>query len=123
LCCYLGIAIITSSEHMFGESMMYGLMGKICSQDGQREVLLGHLLQAAGQLSDLEECYLYVVSRAQNDPNAIWVTEVWRSQEDHHESLKHEAIQALIAVARPLIAEMTDRTEFEPVGGKGLSAP
>lgn len=101
---------------------MYGLMGKIHAQDGQREVLLEQLLQAAEQLSALEGCYLYIVSRAQDDANVIWVMEVWRSQEDHHESLKHEAIQSLIAVARPLIADMSNRTEFEPVGGKGLPA-
>lgn len=99
---------------------MYGLMGKFHAQEGQREALLAHLLQAAEQLSALEGCYLYVVSRAKDDANGIWVTEVWRDPSDHQASLQHEAIQTLISVARPLIANMTDRTEFEPVGGKGL---
>ncbi|MBL8165082.1 MAG: antibiotic biosynthesis monooxygenase [Anaerolineae bacterium] len=101
---------------------MYGLMGKIRAQDGQRESLLAHLLEAARLLNDLETCYLYVVSRATDDPEGIWVTEVWRSQADHQASLTHEAIRSLIAVARPLIAGMSDRTEFAPAGGKGLPA-
>jgi quinol monooxygenase YgiN len=101
---------------------MYGLMGKIRAQEGQREALLEHLLQAARLLSTLEACYLYVVSRAPDDPHGIWVTEVWHNQADHQASLTHEAIRSLITVARPLIAGMSDRTEFEPVGGKGLPA-
>ena len=101
---------------------MYGLMGKIRAHKGQGEALLELLLRAADQLSDLEGCYLYIVSRVQDDTDAVWVTEVWRNQEDHRASLKHAAIQALIASARPLIADMTDRMEFLPVGGKGLPA-
>jgi quinol monooxygenase YgiN len=99
---------------------MYGLMGRIRAHEGQGSLLLEHLLRAADQLSGLEGCYLYVVSRATDDENSVWVTEVWRNQAEHQASLQHKAIQALIASARPLIESMSDRTEFLPVGGKGL---
>jgi hypothetical protein len=36
------------------------------------------------------------------------------------DALDNEATKALIARARPLIAGFSDRTEFEPVGGKGV---
>ena len=99
---------------------MYGLHGKIRATPDQREALLGHLLDAARLLADLDGCHLYLVSRAIDDPDGIWVTEVWRSQADHQVSLAHDAIKNLIAVARPLIAGMSDRSEFAPAGGKGL---
>ncbi len=99
---------------------MYGLFGKMRAQPGQREALLAHLLRAASQLDDLAGCYLYVISSDPDDPDGIWVNEVWRSQADHQASLQHAAIQALIAEARPLIAEMPVRIETTPVGGKGL---
>jgi quinol monooxygenase YgiN len=98
---------------------MYGLHGKITTHAGQRDTLLAALLNAARLLGDLDGCYAYIVSRADDD-NSIWVTEVWHSREDHQASLSHEAIRALIAEARPLIAGMSDRSEFEPVGGKGV---
>ncbi|HYO87745.1 MAG TPA: putative quinol monooxygenase [Candidatus Limnocylindrales bacterium] len=101
---------------------MYGLTGKFTAQPGEREALLGHLLAAASQLRAYEGCLIYIVSRATDDPNGIWVTEVWRSRDDHQGSLALKSTQALIAAARPLIAGMSDRTEFEPVGGKGLPA-
>jgi quinol monooxygenase YgiN len=101
---------------------MYGLMGKFTAQPGERETLLGHLQQAARDLQDFDACLVYIVSRATDDEDGIWVTEVWRSQDDHRASLDLEATQALIAIARPLIAGISDRTEFEPVSGKGLPA-
>jgi quinol monooxygenase YgiN len=101
---------------------MFGLMGRINAHDGQGDLLLEHLLRAAHALSELEGCYLYVVSRSTDSANGVWVTEVWRSQADHQASLRHEAIRTLIASARPLIASMTDRIEFLPAGGKGLPA-
>ena len=99
---------------------MYGLSGKFSAQPGQREALLGHLLEAADGLRAVEGCLLYVVSWASDDPDGIRVFEVWRNAADHQASLELPATQALIAAARPLIAGMSDRAEFEPVGGKGL---
>ena len=99
---------------------MYGLMGKFVAHSGQRDALIDVLLRAAKDMERIEGCYLYVVSRDPNDGDGVWVTEVWHSQEDHQASLTHEAVQALISEGRPLIASMSDRMEFEPVGGKGL---
>ncbi|MDX1994392.1 MAG: antibiotic biosynthesis monooxygenase [bacterium] len=99
---------------------MYGLFGKMRTHPGQREVMIGHMLEAARLLGELDGCYLYIVNSVPDDPDGIWVNEVWRSREDHQASLNHEAIKSLISVARPLIAEMTERYEVTPVGGKGL---
>jgi quinol monooxygenase YgiN len=99
---------------------MFGLIGKLKTHPGQRKMLVGHLLSAASLLQVLEGCYLYVISRATNDPDTMWVTEVWRSQDDHRASLNHEAVKALITAARPLLAEPPSGFEVAPVGGKGL---
>jgi quinol monooxygenase YgiN len=97
---------------------MYGLFGKMIAQPGKRDELLEHLLGAGG--ADMEGNYLYVVNTDPNDADAIWVYEAWRSAEDHQASLQHEAVIALIAAARPLIAGFGERFEVTPVGGKGL---
>lgn len=99
---------------------MYGQHGKLRAHPGQRDALADHLLRAAELLGAMEGCYLYVVSAAPDDPDALWVTEVWRTQTDHQASLGDAAIRALIAEARGLIESMPDQTELEPLGGKGL---
>jgi len=96
---------------------MYGLHGKMIAQPGQRDALIGSLLEGSGSM---DGNYLYVVSADPNDPDGIWIYEVWESAQHHQDSLKLESVQATIAKARPLIAGFADRLEFIPVGGTGL---
>ncbi len=99
---------------------MYGLTGKMIAQPGQRDTLIGYLLQAAKGMDAVEGCYMYVVSNADDDPNGIWINEVWRDKAAHDASLQLEGSQELIAKARPIIAGFGERFETTPVGGKGL---
>ena len=102
--------------------MAYGLCGKIVATPGAGDALAGHLLDAANALSDVDSCSLYLVSRDPGNPDAVWVTEVWDDAEAHAASLQLDAVQQLIARARPVIAAMGERFELEPVGGKGFAA-
>lgn len=96
---------------------LYGLIGKIDTVPGQRDALISILLEGTGGMPG---CRSYVVARDPDDPNAIWVTEVWDSRESHEASLALPSVQAAIARGRPLIAGFSERTVTEPVGGHGL---
>jgi quinol monooxygenase YgiN len=61
-----------------------------------------------------------VVAKDPEDPDAIWITEVWESRESHAASLKIPSVQEAITKGRPLIAGFGERFETEPVGGHGL---
>lgn len=102
--------------------MSYGLVGSIIAVDGQGDALAAHLLDAAAALHDVAGCQLYVVSRDQANPDAVWVMEVWDDAQAHRASLDLDAVQQLIARARPIIARMGERFELDPLGGKGLPA-
>src|SRR3569833_2133885 len=99
---------------------MYGLIGKIRCVAGQREALAAILLQ--GTLA-MPGCRSYVVAADSNDPDALWVTEVWDSPESHRASLQLPAVQQAIAKGRPLIAGFGERFETLPLGGFGLARP
>jgi len=94
---------------------------KIRSQEGQRDALIAVLLDAAAALQQVPGCQLYLVSVLASEPDTVWVTEVWRSQEEHQASLTREDVQPILARGRPLIAAF-ERIEIELLGGKGLSA-
>jgi quinol monooxygenase YgiN len=96
---------------------MYGLIGKIKTVAGQRDALAAILLGGTGAMPG---CLSYVVATDPKDPDALWVTEVWESQESHQASLKLAAVQDAIAKGRPLIAGFSDRAETVPLGGYGL---
>lgn len=100
---------------------MFGLFGKITAQPGQRDALMEILVQGTQVLQDVKGCYLYIVNSDPNDPDAIWVTEIWQSQADHQASLANEAVKAVIMQGRPLIAGFGERFEVTPIGGKGLN--
>jgi quinol monooxygenase YgiN len=97
---------------------MYGVIGKLTAVAGQRDALVAILLEGTGQMPG---CLSYVIAMDPTDPDALWITEVWDSQESHKASLKLPAVQAAIAKGRPLIAGFSNRVETVPLGGYGLA--
>jgi quinol monooxygenase YgiN len=98
---------------------MHGLIGKMVAAPGQRDALIALILEGSGEMPG---CLSYIVAKDITDENAIWVTEVWDSQESHKASLSIPAVKATIAKAMPLIAGFEPGAVTEPVGGIGLKA-
>src|SRR5262245_41582647 len=96
---------------------MYGLISKIKANSAQRDTLVAILVDASAALPG---CLSYVVAKDANDPDAMWVTEVWDSPASHHASLTVPAVRQAIAKAGPLIAGFEKRFETKPAGGHGL---
>jgi len=97
---------------------MYGLIGKIKTQPGQRDAFAAILL--AGTTS-MPGCLSYIVANDNTDADALWVTEVWDSAASHKASLTLPAVQQAIATGRPMIAGFGERFETTPLGGHGLA--
>lgn len=99
---------------------MYGLIGKMTAVSGQRDALINILLDG---VSSMPGCISYIVARDPADADAIWITEVWDSQESHRASLSLPSVQQAIASGRPLIARFDEQHETEPIGGHGIGRP
>ena len=97
---------------------MYGLIGKFTSTDGDRERLSVILLKG---LRDMPGCLSYIVANDPSDANALWITEVWDSADNHQNSLTLPSVQAAIKEGRPLIAGMEQIAQTAPIGGHGLT--
>lgn len=96
---------------------MYGLIGKMIALPEQRDALAAILLEG---LSGMPGCLSYIVATDPTDPNALWITEVWDSQESHRASLDLPSVKQAIARSRPLISGFGERFETVPIGGHGL---
>ena len=96
---------------------MYGVIGKMRAQPGQRDALIAILLEGTAAMPG---CLGYVVAKDLADADALWITEAWDSRESHKASLSLPSVQQAIAKGRPLIAGFGERFETEPVGGQGL---
>jgi len=109
------------SEGTAGESTggaMYGLIGKISAVAGQRDALAAILLEGTKAMPG---CLSYVVAADASDPDGLWVTEVWESEESHKASLTLPAVQTAMTKGKPLIAKFSNNVATVPFGGLGLS--
>lgn len=97
---------------------MYGLIGKIKTQPGQRDAFAAILLQGT---KSMPGCLSYIIANDNTDADALWVTEVWDSAASHKASLALPAVQQAIATGRPMIAGFGERFDTTPLGGHGLA--
>jgi quinol monooxygenase YgiN len=97
----------------------FGLCTKFTTHEGQRDSLVDVLLEAASGMESVEGCELYVVNIPDNEPDSVWVTEIWSDPSAHQASLSLEDAKVLIQRARPLIAGV-EQIKLRPVGGKGF---
>jgi quinol monooxygenase YgiN len=102
-----------------GEKKMYGLIGKMVAVPGQRDALIAVLLEGEGGMPG---CLSYIVAKDPADANAIWITEVWESEQNHRASLSLPSVKQAIARGKPLIASFGEATITEPIGGIGLKS-
>lgn len=108
-----------------GEQRMrkVGYYVKFTAKAGQRDTLVERLLRAAELAGRAAGCELYIVNTVEAEADVVWVTEVWRSAEDHRASLEGLATEegrAMIGETLALLAGPPERTDVLPVGGKGL---
>jgi quinol monooxygenase YgiN len=99
-----------------------GRYAKSTALAGRGDELVHGLLRAAVLLEEADGCELYVVNRAADDPDTVWVTEIWSSQEALDASLALPGVRELIGEVLPLIdRESIERIDVVPMGGLGLS--
>ena len=99
----------------------YGCYVKFTAHPGQRDALVQHLLSAAALVEKTAGCQLYIINTSPTEPESVWVTEVWRSQQEHDASLTIPGAQAAIKQVLPLLAGSPEKIDVIPVGGKGLT--
>ena len=90
----------------------YGLIGQMIAQPGQRAALIAILSEGTGSMPGNMG---YLIGEDSANPDAIWIVEIWETQESHAASLNLPAVQEAIKRGRPLIAGFGTRAEFKPV--------
>jgi quinol monooxygenase YgiN len=81
---------------------MFMLHGRLAAQAGKRDELLA-ILTEGEQHEPMPGCRLYLVAVDETDPDGVWVTEVWESEEAHAASLQLDRVQAQIGRAMPIL--------------------
>jgi quinol monooxygenase YgiN len=98
----------------------YALINRLTTKPGQRDEVIKVLLEAGKPFQDTAACILYLVYEDVQDPNVIWVEDLWTSKEEHTAALAKPEVRPFVAQALPLLEGMPEQREVAPVGGKGL---
>ncbi len=99
-------------------SNKYLLHGKLMAKSGHRDALAAILIQASQMVATAKGANFYVVSKDETEPNAVYVTEIWDSKEDHDNSLNVEGVRELIMKAMPILDGLPVKgQELEILGG------
>ena len=101
-------------------SSQHGFHASITAKPGQGDALLALLLSAPSLASD--DCLVFLVGRSASNPDQVFVTEGWVSQEAHGRFFFSEIEQAYIARFAPLVDGDSVYLDEIPVGGKAVLA-
>ncbi|MFB9273691.1 putative quinol monooxygenase [Cohnella cellulosilytica] len=97
----------------------FTMFGQLIARPGQRGELAKLMLESAATLQEMEGCIYYIISESVDEPDALWISELWESEEAHAASLKNENVLAVIQRCRPLIAGVNP-VKLRLLGGKGI---
>lgn len=98
---------------------MFGLVVKFVVLDGKRDEFID--IMSAG-FQGMAGCHSYILSEDAEEPNKVWVNEIWESKEAHDIAMASTAIKSVVARAKPLMTGRDLRVITRPRGGQGLAA-
>jgi quinol monooxygenase YgiN len=98
--------------------MGFALLNRLTAKPGRRDRVVEILLESGNLFDDNSACRLYLVAESADDPNLIWVADLWTSEEDHTEALGVPEMRSFVEECMPLLEGMPEQIRLRPVGGK-----
>jgi quinol monooxygenase YgiN/mannose-6-phosphate isomerase-like protein (cupin superfamily) len=96
---------------------------KATAKPGKGAALAEVMLRVAKTLEGVPGCLLYIVNRSPSEADVVWVTELWRSQEDLDAALARDSARELMPEVMALVDQPFEQINLEPLGGVGHAAP
>lgn len=93
---------------------------RMVAQPGQGDALARTLLTIADGMRAAPGCELYVVNLAADEPDTVWVTEIWADESASDQALSGDLGEAGIGDVIALLAGPPELVELTPLGGPGL---
>src|SRR5450830_425008 len=96
-------------------AMTFANVGTLGAAPGKRDELVRHLTRRSETLRQ-SGCLAYEVGVNDDDPDTVFVVELWESEQAHQASLALPEVQASITVARPLLSGKFGGFRFHVAG-------
>jgi quinol monooxygenase YgiN len=96
---------------------------RMVAQPGKGAVLAGLLLRVAEGLRESPGCELYVINLSADEPDTVWVTEIWADEAASDRALSADLGEVGIGEVMELLTGPPELVDLTPLGGPGLPAP
>lgn len=95
--------------------MTFAYVGTLGTKPGKRDDVVALLTRRSSELADAG-CLLYEVGVNDDEPDSVFVSELWESAEAHRASLQLASVRATIAEAMPLLSGQNSGSSFAVIG-------
>ncbi len=92
----------------------FGQHTKIRARPGKRDALLAKFTEAAEMQHENPACELTLVCASPDDPDVVFLTEVWASEEEHERARTSPEVQAWAKDMPELVDGPRDSTRLDP---------
>jgi quinol monooxygenase YgiN len=100
-------------------SAYYGKQVRFTARHGRGDALAEHLIAAGEDLKAETGCLLFLTSRTPDNPDVVWLTEVWVSEAAHDEVTQRERARQAREEGAALV-DGVQETMLDVLGGKGV---
>lgn len=100
-------------------SAFYGKQIRFTARYGSADALTERLIVAGEDLTSETGCLLWLTSRTPENPDVVWLTEVWVSEAVQDEWRQRERVRQAREEAASLVASVQE-TVLDVLGGKGV---
>jgi quinol monooxygenase YgiN len=109
-----------TAEGESGDAARVGRYVRMVAQPGQGGALADTLLRVADGLRGAPGCELYVINVSVDEPDTVWVTEVWSDAAASDKALSSDLGEVGIHEVLELLAGPPELVDLHPLGGAGL---
>ena len=91
----------------------FGLIGQLKAKPGRRDELIACLEEGS---RDVPGKLAYLIALDRSDPDAFWITEIWREQADYEACLELPQVKRAAQRMAELLGAAGPRIETTPIG-------
>ncbi|MGE8106460.1 putative quinol monooxygenase [Allorhizobium sp. NPDC080224] len=113
----VGTIGVPANARQAATGIAHGFHARMKARAGQGDALVALLFEAPA--FEHADCKVFLVGRSKGEPDVVFVTEGWVSEEAHTRFTATEEAKAYTARFGPLVEEWTSSDEI-PVGGKAV---
>jgi quinol monooxygenase YgiN len=98
--------------------MEFVLLSRLTAKPGRRDRVVEILLESGKLFDDNSHVVCISFAKSADDPDLIWVADLWTSEEEHAEALEAPEMRPFVEECMPLLEGTPEQIRVLPVGRK-----